>query len=350
MSFYTRQPLKPSGFRRRVFSAQTVAALTVAITLIALASARVFEIDWSDLTQRIGATDPLMYGLALVAYYASFWFRGLRWQLIARTARIEDEHGVRLPGIHTSSGIILMGWFVNSVAPFRLGDAYRGWEFSKQTKASLPISLSTVFVERVQDMATVLVLVLGAAIWLIMRSEAQIPIQVIYAAVAMGSLLLVVLLGMRVFGTQLATMVPSRFKDAYGRFQTGTLRSFRPRSLPSQLMLGIVGWMLEILRFYLVSEGLGFDLNFSVVMFAALASAMLTTLPTPGGLGFVEAGLSGVLALVGLDESSAAALTIVDRSISWLSVILFGGLLFIAWQALSRKNGRPDQEYPSQTK
>jgi len=350
MRFYTGQPLKPSGFQKRVFSAQTVAALAVAIALIALATARVFDINWSDLTQQIGATDPLMYGLALVAYYASFWFRGLRWRLIARTARIEDEPGVHLPGIHTSSGIILMGWFVNSVAPFRLGDAYRGWAFSKQTKASLPISLSTVFVERVQDMATVLILILAAAIWVIMRSEARIPIQVIYAAFVMGSLLLMVLLGMRVFGTQLAILLPGKFKDAYSRFQAGTLRSFHPRSLPSQLMLGIVGWMLEILRFYLVSEGLGFDLNFAVVMFAALASAMLTTIPTPGGLGFVEAGLTGVLALLGLDDTSAAALTIVDRSISWLSVILFGGLLFIAWQAISRQNGRLDQVHRPQAK
>ena len=42
-----------------------------------------------------------------------------------------------------------------------------------------------------------------------------------------------------------------------------------------------------------------------------------------------------------IDDTDAFTLTVVDRSISWLSVVLFGGLLFVGWQYFS--NGRGDE-------
>ncbi len=136
---------------------------------------------------------------------------------------------------------------------------------------------------------------------------------------------------MRFFGLQLAKRLPHRFEKAYGSFQQGTLQSFSPRGLPPQLALGIVGWLLEIARFYFVAHGLGVELSFGVVMLGALANAMLTTIPTPGGFGFVEGGLTGVLIFFGLDHTTALSLTVVDRTISWVSVVVFGGLLFAYW-------------------
>ena len=89
-----------------------------------------------------------------------------------------------------------------------------------------------------------------------------------------------------------------------------------------------------------MSQALDLDIGFGVVMFAALANAMLSTIPTPGGFGFVEGGLTGVLVLLGVGDTDALTLTVVDRSISWLSVVLFGGLLFVAWQYFSNGHSR----------
>ena len=43
----------------------------------------------------------------------------------------------------------------------------------------------------------------------------------------------------------------------------------------------------------------------SIAMFAALANAIMTTIPVPGGLGFVETALITVLLLVGLNHTDA---------------------------------------------
>ena len=320
------------GLRRRVFSLPTLAATALAVAVLVLAVWRVFDIDWGEMGRNVTSANPLHYVLAIVAYYLSFLVRGLRWNLIARTARLDARQGVRIPGVVTSSGIILMGWFANSVAFLRLGDAYRGWAFARESGATFPGSLGTVLAERVQDMAAVLLLVLAAAGWIAASGDVEIPGAVVIASVAMVVFLGGLMVAMRLFGLRLAARLPGRLQGAYSRFHVGTLGSFQPRDLPLQMALGVLGWLLEIARFYLVTRGLDIELNFAVVMFAALANAMLTTIPTPGGLGFVEGGVTGLLILLGMDDTSAFTLTIVDRSISWLSVVVFGGALFFAWQ------------------
>jgi uncharacterized protein (TIRG00374 family) len=64
---------------------------------------------------------------------------------------------------------------------------------------------------------------------------------------------------------------------------------------------------------------------------------MLTTIPTPGGFGFVEGGLTGLLILFGRIDNEAISLVAVDRTISWLSVVLFGGILFVVWHTVKAK-------------
>ena len=54
-------------------------------------------------------------------------------------------------------------------------------------------------------------------------------------------------------------------------------------------------------------------------------------MPTPGGVGAVEPGITGLL-LLGMDSSQAAAVAISDRSITYLSVLVIGGIIFFARQ------------------
>lgn len=326
------------GLRRRVFSLPTLVAMAVAVTILVLTITKVFDFDWAKMGQGAASMDPGRYVLAIVVYYLSFLVRGLRWNLIVRTAKLDAAPGVRVPGVLTSSGIILMGWFANSVAYMRLGDVYRGWAFARESGATFPGSLGTVLAERVQDMAAVLLLVLAAAAWVSASGDVEIPRAVLIASIALVVLLGGLMVAMRLFGLRLAARLPNRFQAAYSRFLGGTLGSFSPKDLPLQMALGVLGWMLEIARFYLVTQALGIELHFAIVMFVALANAMLTTVPTPGGVGFVEGGVTGLLVFFGLEDSDAGLVTIVDRSISWLSVVVFGGILFFAWQ---RFRGRP---------
>ena len=326
--------------RHRVLSLPTLVAIGIGALLLGIALWRIFDFEWDEVWTNIKHVHLGKYMLAMGLYYLSFLFRGLRWRLLAKTANIGGNNGKNVPGSLALSGIILMGWFANSVAFLRLGDAYRGWALAKEAKSDFPSSLGTVLAERVQDMAAVLILVLSAAIWLTVEGDSKVPVWVVFAAFVLVGSLVLGLFVMRLAGEKISRRLPGRFEAAYINFQRGTLNSFSGRGIPPQLVLGIIGWLFEIARFYFVADALGMDISFGIIMFAALANAMLTTIPTPGGFGFVEGGLTGLLILFGRTDNEAISLVAVDRTISWLSVVLFGGILFVIWHAVkARKTG-----------
>jgi uncharacterized protein (TIRG00374 family) len=120
----------------------------------------------------------------------------------------------------------------------------------------------------------------------------------------------------------------------YDNFYKSTLGSFSKKSISSQLIFGILAWVTEIMRFYFVADAMNIEIPLNIIVFSTVAAALLWTVPIPGGLGFVEGGVIGLLVLFGLSETSAVSLVAIERTISWLSIILFGGLLFIWWHTI----------------
>ena len=83
------------ALRRRFFSIPTLIGYAVAIAVLAFTASRVFNIDWSETWDLVKSTNPWWYLLALILYYLSFWFRGWRWNLIVKTAQLDQEPGVK---------------------------------------------------------------------------------------------------------------------------------------------------------------------------------------------------------------------------------------------------------------
>ena len=79
-------------------------------------------------------------------------------------------------------------------------------------------------------------------------------------------------------------------------------------------------------------RGVGNDANPSLLLLAFVAATLLTRIPfTPGGIGFVEVGLTGMLTIVGLDAGDAVLATLAYRLVSyWLPIPL--GAVFYALQ------------------
>ena len=105
------------------------------------------------------------------------------------------------------------------------------------------------------------------------------------------------------------------------------------------MLLGITGWVLEILRFGLVASALGIDIAIGIIILFTLVGAILTTIPTPGVFGFVEGGLTGLLIVFGINNYDSITLVAIDRTISWASIIIFGGLLFLVWNTVKSNKG-----------
>ncbi len=320
---------------RRVFSLPSVISLAVAVALLVVLWLR-FDVDLAATGRQIGAANPLYLFLAVAVHYSSFLFRGLRWRLLLENVREEGEAN---PGVFHCSQLIFLGWFANSVSFFRLGDAYRAYLYYEERGASFARTMGTILAERALDTG-IIILLLAVTLPFLAGSN---PEAAWLLAGTSGALLAALgLLVLTLYATRKGQgrWLPGWLAGRYRQFQAGTLGSFR--RVPLATFWGLLGWLVEMGRIYLVALALGIELGGPLVVLTTLANSVLSLVPTPGGLGAVEWGLAGLLnQLSALSIAAIAALVLVDRSITYLSTIVVGGTLFLArWAARIGRAGR----------
>jgi uncharacterized protein (TIRG00374 family) len=80
-------------------------------------------------------------------------------------------------------------------------------------------------------------------------------------------------------------------------------------------------------------RAVGADPRPSLVLLAYTAAALLALVPfTPGGVGFVEAGLVGTLTLAGVSGADAVAATLLYRLVAFWLPLPAGGLAYVLFQ------------------
>ncbi|MBI2855506.1 MAG: flippase-like domain-containing protein [Chloroflexi bacterium] len=330
---------KPISLRRRVFSIPTLVSFAIAAAFLVSLATR-FDIDWETTWSKLRASNPYLYGAAFASYYFGFFLRGLRWRIMLANAKGLGESSQELPSPLACGRYVFLGWFANTITWFRLGDAYRAYVFTEDTGYSFSRTVGTVLAERVIDVVTVFVLLVVASLALygagdMGRLGLFLGIALLLALIGVAGLL-----AMRQFGTRLARLLPARLKSSYDRFHQGVLGSLG--QLPLLLLISLLTWATEVGRLFFVIQALDLSgaTSLSLVLFVTLANAILTTVPlTPGGLGIVEPGIVGLLTL-SLARSEALSVTLLDRSISYLSIVVLGGLVFLLRQISRSRRGK----------
>jgi uncharacterized protein (TIRG00374 family) len=92
----------------------------------------------------------------------------------------------------------------------------------------------------------------------------------------------------------------------------------------------VARWAFEYLSLLVALHAIGAKVEPTLVLLAFTTASLLGLLPfTPGGLGFVEAGLTGTLALAGVGASDAVLATLTFRLVSfWLPLPVGLGAAF----------------------
>jgi len=312
------------SLRSRLLDKKTLISFAVAIIILYLLFS---QVDFGVLIENMISADPFLYMAAFLVYYASFPLRGLRWNYLLNNIGVSKPLG-------QVTEIFFLSWFVNCIVPAKLGDIYRSYLFKINYSVSGARVLSTVYVERIYD---VLVLVLLLILTSIISFGASMP-GTITNALFIGALLVVAMVAaffvLSFYPSKLMRVIPGRLKGMVGRFSDGLSLSIKFHNLPQIIGLTLGSWLLESGRLYLVIAALGaLDagmLSPAIIIFVALAASLLTALPiTPAGLGAVEFAIVGVLLIVDVDEGLAFSIAILDRLISYWSLLLFGGIDYI---------------------
>ena len=326
----------PESLERRFFNLQTLVSFLLAFAIIYFLVTKI-DIDVGQTLARIRQANVWYYLAAFFVYYLSFPARALRWQVLLRNVGFDEQPQTKLPPASGLLEIIFLSWFANCVVPAKLGDAYRGYLLKRSIGVSFSKTFGTILAERIIDVVALFSLLTIAGLKVFRGHIPDALMSMFLFGAALVGIIVLVLLVMKVLGGRLQRLLPQRLQSVYGRLEEGTLLSFN--QLPLLVAYTMFIWLAEGGRFWLVANSLGLtSVGLSMVIFIALASSLLTTLPvTPAGLGVVESALVAVLLLAnglgviqGVDETLAASVAVLDRTISYWSIVVFGLVLYVA--------------------
>ncbi|MHB0870024.1 MAG: lysylphosphatidylglycerol synthase transmembrane domain-containing protein [Chloroflexota bacterium] len=325
----------PMSLEKRFFDIRTLVSFGVAFAILYFVFSKM-DLNVADIVRNIATANPLLYLLALVTYYSTFLVRSLRWKILLKNVGFGESNSDRLPSTAGMAEIIFLSWFANCIMPAKLGDAYRAYLLKRSSDVSFSKTFGTILAERIVDL--LLTFVLLAVTGLVAFHGTLPPIILVGMQASLGLVVAVIvgLLAMRNLGSLIRRFLPSRLHRYYGSFEEGTLHSFR--QMPLVLAYSLLAWAFEAGRLYFVVLSLGLaGVSFPVILFTAIAGSLLTSLPgTPAGLGFVESVIIGILLISsnlglisGVDEGLATSVAILDRTISYWSLVIFGLVAYI---------------------
>jgi uncharacterized protein (TIRG00374 family) len=324
---------------KRLLNWRTLLPLLIVIAALALLFKQE-QIDPQATWRAIRTANLLSFLAAFAIYYLSFPLRAWRWRLLLRNVGLGQGKEQPAPRFWKLVEIIYISWFVNALVPAKLGDLYRAYLLRQESGYAASRTFGTVLAERLLDLTVLLLLCIPAVM---ISLHERMPWEVRFGLTVTLILVLVGIVGLcllRLLRARLRRIIPRRLRVYYEHLQEGMLGSFRQLPTLTGLTLGV--WSCEALRFFFVVVALSLFSGsllhmLAAALFIALVEALLTAIPfTGGGVGLVEGGMIALIALFRPDATSLALAAIVlDRAISFLSILVIGFPVFLL--AVSRQ-------------
>ena len=269
-------------------------------------------------------------GLSAINYALRFW----RWHGYIKD--LGDTVPVNLHGLYYLSG------FAFTVSPGKAGEAVRAL-YLRRHKVPFPHALAALFVERVLDVLAIsLLAVLCAGAFSGYRWPAlALGLLIFAAAWLLGRP------GLQTWLHQRAELASPRLKAALlGSASTlrGSKVLLQPSKLYPALLLGVVAWGVEGYGLWLLAEAMQVHLSIeaavAIYTLGVLGGALSFFMP--GGLGGMEAVMTGLLVKVGgATLAIAGAITLLCRFATLWFAVLLGLLALVVLELLPSKPHAP---------
>jgi len=104
----------------RLTRRSTLFALLLTLVLVLGVVRAATSFDLNEVSLDLQRANPLWLLAALVASWATFPLRGLRWRMILSASGFTISR-------RAATEILTLSFWVNCVLPAKMGDVYRGW-------------------------------------------------------------------------------------------------------------------------------------------------------------------------------------------------------------------------------
>lgn len=265
---------------------------------------------------------PAILGLVLLSYVGRFF----RWLYYLKILKVSVP-------LLTNAAIFAAGLSM-TISPGKLGEVLKSVFVRQASGAPVARTAPAVVAERATDGT-------GMVAWGFLGAFALgLAPGTMVAFLAVAALGIAVLRSKRLslLAERVLLKLPllNRLAPHLGDFHASSNELLSSRPLVVGTLISFLSWGLECLAVYLCAVGLGADISFLLVVFVFAVSSLVGVLSMlPGGIGAVEAGLTGqFVAIAGLSTGVAVALTLVIRLATLWFATLVGIVGLFAVRAL----------------
>jgi uncharacterized protein (TIRG00374 family) len=261
--------------------------------------------------------------------------RSIRWGLILRPIGKVDQLSL--------FSVTSVGFLAIIAIPARLGELARPYLITKKSSIPMSSALGTIFVERVLDSLTVLIIAVVALIftplppWLVRSS-----ILLLLATIAISTMMILMIVRRDATLRILAPLIeklPARYAGAVNRLIDHFIKGFGIMVDPARLLwvifLSIVIWLVDVVAIYLLFLAFGLHLPVAAAFVLMIVLVIGIAIPTaPGFIGNWHYFCILGLGLFGIPKTDALTFAIIYHAIS-IGIVILLGLLFLPFNRFS---------------
>lgn len=301
--------------------------LPIAIALGAL-TWLVLTVDWAKVQQALVQADPWGLLLAEVFMLLAMLTKAQRWGML-----FYPRTGLRLRNLLSA---LFIGYMANAILPARLGEVVRGVLIGETEQVSKVQALSTIVVEKVLDLLTILLILAAIAPFVPLPGGLQgagLTVAVVTTLGLLALLLAAAFLRDNLLrwgaGLQKRVELLQRI-NLVGLLDTslaGAVVLRQGRLLPGIIGLSAVTWALSAAASWAVLLALHVNVPWQAALLVLVTTNLVAAVPsTPGYIGVFHAAVVAALLVYNADPSQAAAAAVVTHIVAFGTFIV-GGLI-----------------------
>jgi len=285
------------------------------------------DTNLSQIGKALASADPVWIGPYLLALISSYWLKSLRWRWILSSA-CDARAGELFPSI-------MIGYLGSLVLPVQLGELVRVAAVAKQVRITHSAALSSIILERIFDLLTVLLIVGGA---LLLGAEASPVLLRAGILVSAGTLILATVTAafflwtqkfvsiVGVATTRLPKTIRARLLSSIEHGATGVDALRQPSVLARVVAYTFLQWGCLLLCVHFSIIALGIEVPGSASILVLGLTVMSLTLPTsPGYVGAIQIAFTIGLEPFGVSADRAFAASVYYHLLAAAAVVVLGG-------------------------
>ena len=311
-----------------------ILVLTVGLLAFFLRNANLSAV-WAEMR----AADPGLLILATVVTLSSYLIRAARWQALLRP----------LGRVRFSSAFetTVIGFAASVILPARAGEFLRPYLLARREQLSATAAFATIVLERLLDLATVLLLLGGFLLLFDPGIGARDPdsFSTVRAGGATAALAALAALGFLMvlaghpdwlvrWAERVERWLPARaaggVERMVRRFTEGLATVRQPRRLLAVLLLSIPLWLMIAVGIWCAALAFHMTVPFTGSFLIIAFLVVGVSVPTPGAIGGFHAAFQvAATRFYGVPNDRAIGAAIVLHALSFLPVMLLGAAFML---------------------